>query len=49
MVQDRGIEPHVPVWEKTERNDATFSVTDVRWDEQTSEDLCPRGEPSRSE
>jgi len=37
------------VREKTERNDGTFSVTDVRWDEQTNEYLCPRGEPSRSE
>jgi hypothetical protein len=24
-------------------------VTDFRWDEQTNEYLCPRGEPSRSE
>jgi IS5 family transposase len=49
MVQDKGIEPHVPVWEKTERNDGTFSVTDFRWDEQANEYRCPRGEPLRSE
>ena len=49
MVQDQGIEPHVPVWEKTERNDGTFSVTDFRWDEQANEYRCPRGEPLRSE
>jgi len=49
MVQDKGIEPHVPVWEKTERNDRTFSVTDFRWDEQANEYRCPRGEPLRSE
>ena len=49
MVQDKGIEPHVPVWEKTERNDGTFAVTDFRWDEQANEYRCPRGEPLRSE
>jgi transposase len=49
MVQDKGIEPHVPVWEKTERNDGTFSVTDFRWDEQANEYRCPCGEPLRSE
>ncbi len=49
MVQDKGIEPHVPVWEKTERNDGTFSVTEFRWEEQTNEYRCPRGEPLRSE
>jgi transposase len=49
MVQDKGIEPHVPVWEKTERNDGTFSVTDFRWVEQANEYRCPRGEPLRSE
>lgn len=49
MVQDKGIEPHVTVWEKTERNDGTFSVTDFRWDEQANEYRCPSGEPLRSE
>jgi transposase len=49
MVQDKGIEPHVPVWEKTERNDGTFSVADFHWDEQANEYRCPRGEPLRSE
>jgi transposase len=49
MVQDKGIEPHVPVWEKTERADGTFSVTDFHWDEQANEYRCPRGEPLRSE
>jgi transposase len=49
MVQDKGIEPHVPVWEKTARNDGTLSVTDFGWDEQANEYRCPRGEPLRSE
>ena len=49
MVEDKGIEPHVPVWEKTERADGTFSVTDFNWDEQANEYRCPRGEPLRNE
>jgi transposase len=49
IVEDKGIEPHVPVWEKTERADGTFSVTDFQWDEQAQEYRCPRGEPLRSE
>jgi IS5 family transposase len=49
IVRDKGIEPHVPVWEKTERNDGTFSVTDFRQDEQANECRCPRGEPLRKD
>jgi transposase len=49
IVEDKGIEPHVPVWEKRERGDGTFSVTDFHWDEQANEYRCPRGEPLRSE
>ena len=49
MVQDKGIEPHVPVWEKTERNDGTFSVTDFRWEEHANEYRYPCGEPLRSD
>ena len=28
MVEEKGIEPHVPVWEKGERDDGTFSRSD---------------------
>lgn len=45
MVKDKGIEPHVPVWEKLERTDGTFSVTDFTWDEQTNAYRCPNGQP----
>ena len=48
MVQDKGIEPHVPVWEKLERTDGTFSVGDFRWDEQANEYRCPNDQPLRS-
>jgi hypothetical protein len=49
LVEDKGIEPHVPVWERTDRSDGTFSVTDFQWHEQANEYRCPRGEPLRSE
>jgi len=49
LVEDKGIEPHVPVWERTDRSDGTFSVTDFQWNEQANEYRCPRGEPLRSE
>jgi len=49
LVEDKGIEPHVPVFEKTERTDGTFSVSDFHWDEQANEYRCPRGEPLRHE
>jgi len=32
MVDKKGIEPHVPVWEKGERNDGTFSRSEFIFD-----------------
>ena len=49
MVQDKGIEPHVPVWDKTGRSDDTFSEPEFHWNERTNEYCCPRGEPLRNE
>ena len=43
MVQENGIEPHVPVWDKTERKDGTFSSSDFAWDEQENEFRRPEG------
>lgn len=48
MVQEKGIEPHVPVWDKTERKDGTFSSSDFVWDEQENEYRCPEGHALRS-
>ena len=33
LVQEKGIEPHVPVWDKSERQDGTFSSNDFDWNE----------------
>jgi transposase len=49
MVNEKAIEPHVPVWDKTQRQDETLSSTEFRWDEQADEYRCPQGHPLRSQ
>ena len=49
MVNEKAIEPHVPVWDKTQRNDDTLSSSEFEWDEQADEYRCPQGQPLRSE
>ena len=44
MVDEKQIEPHVPVWDKTQRNDETLSSSDFEWDEQADEYRCPQGQ-----
>lgn len=48
LVEEKQIEPHVPVWDKTERTDDTFSRSDFQWDEQADEYRCPEGNALRS-
>ena len=43
MVEDKGIEPHVPLWDRTQRNDNTLSSGEFQWDEQADEYRCPQG------
>ncbi len=43
MVNDKGIEPHVPVWDRGERSDGTFSRSDFIYDEETNSYTCPNG------
>ena len=49
MVNDKAIEPHVPVWDKTQRKDETLSSSDFHWDEQAGEYRCPQGHTLRSQ
>jgi transposase len=49
MVNDKGIAPHVPVWDKTQRDDGTLSSSDFECDERANEYRCPRGQPLRNE
>jgi transposase len=43
MVEDKAIEPHVPVWEKGERTDGTFGRSDFTYDEENNRYVCPNG------
>lgn len=43
MVDEKKIEPHVPVWDKGERDDGTFSRSDFVFDATTSAYTCPAG------
>jgi hypothetical protein len=49
MVEDKGIAPHVPVWDKTERKDGTLSRSEFAWNEQANEYRCPQGHALRSD
>ena len=48
LVDDKAIAPHVPVWDKTQRDDGTFSSSDFQWNEQADEYRCPAGNALRS-
>ncbi len=49
MVDAKGIEPHVPVWERWRRNDHTLSSSEFQSDEQADEYRCPQGHSLRSQ
>ena len=40
MVGDKGIEPHVPVWDRGERKDGTFSRSDFVFDSGSDTYTC---------
>ncbi len=40
---DRGIMPHVPVWDRSARSDGTFSRSDFLFDRQRNVYICPGG------
>jgi transposase len=48
MVNEKKIEPHVPVWDKTERQDGTLSSSEFEWNGQANEYRCPAGNALRS-
>jgi hypothetical protein len=43
MVNDKEIEPHVLVWDKTQRADETLSSSEFQWDNQADQYRCPQG------
>ncbi len=43
LVEDEGIEPHIPVFDKSERKDGAFPKTDFIYDHEADEYTCPGG------
>jgi transposase len=49
LVDTKQIEPHIPVWDKSERTDGSISSSEFVWDEAADEYRCPQGRPLRRE
>ena len=47
LVDERGIEPHIPVFDKSERTDGTFSRADFAYDPEGDAYICPAGKQLR--
>ncbi len=43
LVKQKAIAPHIPVFDRSNRNDGTFARDDFRWDRQGDVYFCPRG------
>lgn len=45
LVEDEGIEPHIPVFDKSERKDGAYPATDFAYDHRSDQYTCPGGKP----
>jgi len=43
LVNERGIEPHIPVFDKSKRKDGIFSRSDFKYDAEEDRYICPAG------
>src|SRR5215472_9062128 len=43
LVEEKQIAPHIPVFDRSKREDGTFSREDFRYDESTDTYICPAG------
>jgi transposase len=43
LVEEKKIEPHIPVWDKSQRTDGTFGGSDFRFDAANNCYICPAG------
>lgn len=43
LVDEKMIAPHVPVWDKSEHHDGTFSRSDFAFDSENNRYICPAG------
>lgn len=48
MIEEKSIQPHVPVWDKSERKDGSLGRSDFKWDDDADEYRCPQGKALRS-
>ena len=48
LVKEKKIIPHIPVWEKSDRQDGIFSRSDFRWDKKRGVYVCPNGKLLRT-
>ena len=44
LVNERGIEPHIPVLDKSDRKDGTFRRSAFRFDAENGRYVCPAGQ-----
>jgi transposase len=49
LIDEKEIEPHIPVWDKTQRTDDSLSSNAFIWDAKRDEYRCPQGFALRSE
>lgn len=47
LVHERGIEPHIPVFDKSQRQDGTYERADFSFDHEADTYTCPAGKPLR--
>jgi transposase len=48
LVEEKAIEPHIPVFDKSRRTDGTFSREDFTYDRRRDLYRCPGGQPMRT-
>ena len=48
LVKVKKIIPHIPVWERSDRQDGIFSRSDFRWDKKRGVYICPSGKLLRT-
>jgi hypothetical protein len=47
-VKEKRITPHIPVWDKSTRDDGTFSRSDFLWDKKRGVYICPNGKDMKT-
>jgi hypothetical protein len=47
LVHERGIEPHIPVFDKSSRSDGSFERSDLAYDHERDCYICPDGKELR--